>query len=194
MSPTTERLVYERALPAAADSVVMVRNELDSALERADVEAIRRYDISLVVSEAASNAVLHAYTPLPPGLLFVDAAVTDGNLLLRVCDCGRGMAPRTDSPGLGIGLSLMSRLADGLEIKRNPTVGGTRVSAMFRGVGPASARPRLQARRTDEAMLREYVAALHASSADGDGDGALVLAEAQAALAHADHLRAERIH
>ena len=67
MSPTTERLVYERALPAAADSVVMVRRELDAALERAAVEAIRRYDISLVMSEAATNTVQHAYTPLPPG-------------------------------------------------------------------------------------------------------------------------------
>ena len=194
MSPTNERLVYERALPAAADSVVMVRRELGAALQRADVDAIRRYDIALVVSEAANNVVQHAYTPLPPGLLFVDAALTGGNLLLRVCDCGRGMGPRIDSPGLGIGLSVMSRLADGLEIAPNRTVGGTRVSAMFRDVSQAGTRlPRAQARRPDEAMLREYVAALQAAGAD-DHDGAPALhAEARLALGHADHLRAERL-
>jgi len=191
MSPTTERLIYERALPAAADSVVTVRRELGAALQRAEIDAIRRYDIALVVSEAATNVVQHAYTPLPPGLLFVDAAMTGGNLLLRVCDCGRGMGPRTDSPGLGIGLSVMSHVADGLEIAPNRTVAGTRVSAMFREVTEAGDRlARAEARRTDEAMLREYVAALQASGADDLDDARTLLAEARQALGPADHLSA----
>jgi anti-sigma regulatory factor (Ser/Thr protein kinase) len=192
MSPTTERLVYERALPAVADSLVMVRRELRAALERAEIDATRRYDITLVVSEAASNAVQHAYPPLPPGLLFVDAAVSDGKLLVRVCDCGHGMRPRADRPGLGIGLSLMGRLADGLEIAPNRTVGGTRVSATFRDVTPAGG-PRRQPRRTDDSMLREYVAALRAAAVDDHDDARALLAEARQALGHADRLRAERV-
>jgi serine/threonine-protein kinase RsbW len=188
---TTERLLYERALPAAPDSVVMVRRELGAALDRAEVDANRRYDIALLASEAASNAVLHAYAPEPPGLLFVDAAVTGHNLLLRVCDCGRGMAPRTDSPGLGIGLSLMGRLADGLEIARNRTVSGTRVSAMFRDITAADGEAGwAAARRADARMLREYVAALAGANGDVADERA---AEAEQALAHADHLRAERL-
>jgi anti-sigma regulatory factor (Ser/Thr protein kinase) len=190
MSPTNERLVYERALPAAPDSVVMVRRELDTALSRAQVEATRRYDIALVMTEAAGNAVLHAYPPLPPGLLFVDAAVTGRNLLLRVCDCGRGIQPRADRPGLGLGLSMMAQLADGLEISRNRAVSGTRVSAMFRDVTPAGGPqgPHRVARRNE---LEEYVAALRA--ADGTGDDAeALLAVARQALDRADRLRAER--
>ena len=171
----------------------MVRTELDAALDRAGVEQTRRYDIALVMTEAAGNAVLHAYPPLAPGLLFIDAGITGHNVLLRVCDCGRGMQPRSDSPGLGIGLSLMTRIADGLEIAPNRTIGGTRVSAMFRDVAPAvNGRDLQDARRADAEMVREYVAALEATNGTTAGDLRVLLAEAEQALAHADHLRAER--
>jgi serine/threonine-protein kinase RsbW/stage II sporulation protein AB (anti-sigma F factor) len=170
----------------------MVRRELGRALESAGVDASRRYDIALVMTEAASNAVLHAYPPLqPPGLLFVDAGIAGHNLLLRVCDCGRGMGPRPDSPGFGVGLSLVSRLADGLEIAPNRTVGGTRVSAMFRDVTSDGHALRIAARRADDEMLREYLEMLEATADGADGRGLLL--EAQRALGHADHLRSERL-
>jgi anti-sigma regulatory factor (Ser/Thr protein kinase) len=186
---TIETLVYERAVPATPASVALVRNELDGALERAEVEPERRYDIALVMSEAASNAVLHAYTPDVPGLLFVDAALTSGNLLLRVCDCGRGMRVRGDSPGLGLGLALMSRLCDGLQITSNRSVPGTRVSAMFREAGPAEP-PDVTV--PDAATLWEYAAALKATSAALRDDTRALTAHAEQALDHAERLRAER--
>jgi anti-sigma regulatory factor (Ser/Thr protein kinase) len=170
----------------------MVRHELGAALGRAGIEESRRYDIALVMTEAAGNAVLHAYPPVgAPGLLFVDAGITGRNLLLRVCDCGLGMTPHRDSPGTGIGLPLISRLADGLEIAPNRTIGGTRVSALFRDVTLDGAPPHSTARRADEEMLRQYVAALEAGAEAGDRE--LLLAEAQQALGHADHLRSERL-
>ena len=144
------------------------------------------------MTEAAGNAVLHAYPPMgAPGLLFVDAGMTGRNLLLRVCDCGRGMTPRSDSPGTGIGLALMTRLTDGLEIAPNRSVDGTRVSALFRDVSPNGTPPQGAARRADEEMLREYLAALEAGAEAGDRD--VLLAEAEQALGHADHLRSERL-
>ena len=113
-----------------------------------------------------------------------------------MCDCGRGIRPHTDNPGLGIGLSLMTRLADGIEIAPNRTVSGTRVSAMFREVTPPGAlRPRGRRPRAEAVMLREYVAALETVDRDEllDGGPAL-LAEARQAMDHADRLRAERHH
>jgi serine/threonine-protein kinase RsbW len=192
VAATSEHLVYERAVPAAPVNVGLVRRELNSALEKEDVEAVRRDDIMLVLSEAAGNVVLHAYRPLPPGLLFVDAAITGRNLLLRVCDCGRGMQPRTDSPGLGIGLSLMGRLADGLEVTRNRSLAGTRVSAMFRDVTPSERRPgRLPPRRSlDE--LDNYIDELRAASAQLREDTRALMAESRQALDQRDRLRAER--
>jgi serine/threonine-protein kinase RsbW len=187
--PSIESLVYERALPATPGGVALVRNELARALERAEIEAERRYEIALVMSEAASNAVLHAYPPLQPGLLFVDAALTAGNLLLRVCDCGGGMRMRTDSPGLGIGLALMGRLCDGLEIARNRSVPGTRVSAMFRAVGPEDP-PEVEP--PEAATLWEYIAALKATSAALRDDRRALTASAEQALGLAERLRAER--
>jgi anti-sigma regulatory factor (Ser/Thr protein kinase) len=173
----------------------MVRNELSAALADARVEAIRRYDIALVMTEAAGNAVRHAYTPTQPGLLFVDAAITGRNLLLRVCDVGRGIRRRAENPGLGIGLSLMTRLSDGLEIAPNRTVSGTRVSAVFHEVTPPGAlRPRARRRRADTVLLREYVDALQIVGDELATDTTELLAEAQRAIDHADRLRGERHH
>jgi serine/threonine-protein kinase RsbW len=192
VSPTQERLVYERAVPAAPVSVGVVRRELASALEKEQVESVRRNDIMLVLSEAASNVVLHAYRPLPPGLLFVDAAITGRTLLLRICDCGRGMEPRADSPGLGIGLSLMGRLSDGLEVTRNRSLAGTRVSAVFRDVTPLDGdHRRVPPRRSLEA-LEEYAAQLREVSAQLGDDTSALMAQAQQALDQRDRLRAER--
>lgn len=193
MSPITERLLYERALPAAADSVVMLRHELNAALNQVGVDAVRRGDIALVMTEAASNAVLHAYPPLLPGLLFVDAGLNGRHLLLRVCDCGRGMVPRTDSPGLGIGLSLISRLADGVEIGPNQSVGGTRVSVVFYDVTSVATTRRIsRARQRDAVALREYAVALEAASDGLRSDASALLAQAQQAMDQSQRLRAER--
>ena len=185
--------MYERALPATPDSVVKLRNELRAALDRGKVDAARHYDIALVLTEAAGNAVQHAYPAGPPGLLFADAAVTGRDLRLRVCDCGRGMGPRVDAPGLGIGLSLMIRLADGLEITPNRTVSGTCVWATFRDVAPSGRPPaRRNGRRRDAATMQEYAAALGANSTALREDSQALMAEAVRALSYADRLRAER--
>jgi serine/threonine-protein kinase RsbW len=60
--------------------------------------------------------VLHAYVGMATGSVALSAAVSDGSLRVAVRDAGRGMVPRSDSPGLGLGMALMGRLADGLEI------------------------------------------------------------------------------
>ena len=190
---TNERLLYERAVLAVPDSVATLRRELGAALAHDGVDETRRYDIALVLTEAAGNAVLHAYPPLSPGLLFVDAGVTGRNLLLRVCDCGQGMTPRMDSPGTGIGLSLIGRLADGLEIAPNRSVGGTRVSAMFRDVGTEwPPRSRGPARRVEGAMVDEYVHQLRGACDGLPVDASALAAEARQAIDQAERLRAER--
>ena len=192
MSAVNELLLYERAMPAAPDNVVTLRQELRIALTDLGVSAARRSDIELVMTEAAGNAVLHAYPPQLPGLLFVDAGMTGRTLLLRVCDCGRGMTPRTDSPGLGIGLSLMSRLSDGLEIAPNRTVAGTCVAAVFRNVAPTYALARGRFHRRDAVTTREYLRALRTATQALRSDSAALIAEAAQAVDQSQRLRAER--
>jgi serine/threonine-protein kinase RsbW/stage II sporulation protein AB (anti-sigma F factor) len=54
----------------------------------------------------------------------------DDTVHVVVRDHGRGMTPRPDSPGLGLGLPLMTRLADAVQISTHPE-GGTEVRMTF---------------------------------------------------------------
>lgn len=75
-------------------------------------------EIALAVSEALSNAVLHAYVDKEqPGPVTVEASAEGSALIVVVYDEGSGMVPRLDSPGLGIGLPLIAQMADHLDIE-----------------------------------------------------------------------------
>ncbi|MEA2450511.1 MAG: serine/threonine-protein kinase RsbW, partial [Thermoleophilaceae bacterium] len=87
--------------------------------------------IALAVSEAATNAVLHAFVDLPPGRLSVIAEPGDDCMSVRVIDDGRGMMPRSDSPGLGLGLSTMASLALSCDIRESARGTGTEVRLLF---------------------------------------------------------------
>ena len=92
-------------------------------------------DIALAVSEAATNAVLHAFVDLPPGRVSVVAEPGSDCLLVRVIDEGRGMMPRSDSPGLGLGLPTMAALASSCDIREAPGGRGTEVRLVFAAPG-----------------------------------------------------------
>ncbi len=51
-------------------------------------------------------------------------------LCVSVLDHGVGMSPRIDSPGAGLGLSLMATVSESCEIK-SPAGGGTEVIMRF---------------------------------------------------------------
>lgn len=87
--------------------------------------------VALCVSEAVSNAVVHAYRDSErPGAVEVEVRRPNGYLCLLVRDHGCGLAPRTDSPGLGLGLPLIAESASSLEV-RTPGEGGTEVRMRF---------------------------------------------------------------
>ena len=128
--PVKLQTLYERSLPAEPANVGRLRRELDASLASLDLSVQRRGDIGLVVSEALTNAAMHAYVGLAVGSVTLAAAIAHGSLRVTITDEGRGMVPRTDSPGVGLGVSVMGRLADGLEIS-TPGAGGTEVCARF---------------------------------------------------------------
>jgi anti-sigma regulatory factor (Ser/Thr protein kinase) len=82
-----------------AVSVGRIRAELGVALERERVAADRRADVALFVSGASSNVVVDAYVATRPGPLYGAATLADRNLIVSVCDYGRGMVAHPDSPG-----------------------------------------------------------------------------------------------
>lgn len=102
-------------LPARAENVAVVRHAIGGLGEVLDVGDQALSDIKLAVTEACTNTVVHAYAD-GEGPLEVNAYVSDSRLLLVVRDEGRGIVPRTDSPGLGLGLPLIATLAETLEL------------------------------------------------------------------------------
>jgi anti-sigma regulatory factor (Ser/Thr protein kinase) len=88
--------------------------------------------IGLAVTEAATNVVVHAYRrpPHDADRIYVRVRRDGLGLVLAVRDTGVGMGPRTDSPGLGLGLALMAHEAERCEI-RAAEGGGTEVLLRF---------------------------------------------------------------
>jgi serine/threonine-protein kinase RsbW len=87
--------------------------------------------VELAVSEAMNNAVQHAYPDADrPGPVTITAEPLDGVLRVVVADQGRGMRPRPDSAGLGLGLPLISQMTQSFEVHQ-PPAGGTVLSMRF---------------------------------------------------------------
>src|SRR3954469_22530632 len=88
--------------------------------------------VALAGTEAITNAVVHAYVDesAPGPIEVVMQRLPDDGLEILVCDEGRGMQPRHDSPGLGLGLPLVATLAERFEVEAR-VGGGTRVLMAF---------------------------------------------------------------
>jgi anti-sigma regulatory factor (Ser/Thr protein kinase) len=69
-------------------------------------------DVALAVSEAVTNAVVHAYRRGNVGAIAVRAWVQGPYLVVRVTDRGVGMRPHPEWPGLGLGINLIRLLAE----------------------------------------------------------------------------------
>jgi anti-sigma regulatory factor (Ser/Thr protein kinase) len=195
----SEVLVYDRLLPAVPVSVGRIRAELDQALDELDVTAARRADIALVVTEATTNVVLHAYVDRAPGPLDVTATVFSREVLVTVSDCGHGMRPRSDSPGAGFGLALISRLTDAMTISPHASEAGTRLTATFLHA-TSDMRTVFASQEVREAVhvrnradtLRDYVQALADTSTALHADTQALTAEARQAVIRSQQLRRER--
>ena len=176
-------LIYERMLPACPGSVARMRHELIGALAR-QVRADRLADIDLVFIEAAHNAVDHAYRRVGPGPLYTAASLTGDAVILWVSDGGRGMH-RGSSRGAGLGMPLMTELADDLHISCDVVLGGTCVQASFQRAAHTAVRAAVSYEREDAELIQEYVRALGEVSASLRDDSQAVLAQATQAVAQA---------
>jgi serine/threonine-protein kinase RsbW len=91
----------------------------------------RLADVALAVSEAVSNVIVHAYRGrAAPGVVDLTLEARDGAVHVAIRDFGVGLVPRDDSPGLGLGLGVIGRVADRFEINA-PRGGGTELRMVF---------------------------------------------------------------
>jgi anti-sigma regulatory factor (Ser/Thr protein kinase) len=131
-------------MSAERAAVEMERLELRTQATPAAVPGVRRAvvdfaelhgvgvppDVALAVSEAITNAVLHAYRDDGAGQVRVVACAEPDRLVVVVRDYGCGMSPHPESPGLGLGLAVIGQLAE-LNIERPDEGGGTRLRMCF---------------------------------------------------------------
>jgi serine/threonine-protein kinase RsbW len=118
-----------RSFPADQSAPGAARRTISEFLQGRGADPVRQSDVLLAVSEVVTNCVVHGYRG-GPGQVAIEARHSGGRLLLSVADQGTGMRPRLDSPGLGLGLPLVGRVADRVDISA-PEGGGTVVSMWF---------------------------------------------------------------
>jgi anti-sigma regulatory factor (Ser/Thr protein kinase) len=106
----------ELALDARAENIAIVRHVLGGLGEAYEVPEEKLSDIRLAVTEACANVVVHAYPDGQGGQMEVVASMEEETLTVLVRDWGRGIRPRPDSPGLGLGLSLIAALAESVQL------------------------------------------------------------------------------
>ena len=120
-------------LPAEPRSASRARRAVLEALKGI---AVDRDAIGVVVSEAVTNAVIHAYRDRErPGDVHICACLDHDGVQISISDDGLGLRPRSDSPGVGLGMPLIADLADHVVISHEHP--GTRIAARFALMGAA---------------------------------------------------------
>ncbi|MGH2859837.1 MAG: ATP-binding protein [Solirubrobacteraceae bacterium] len=129
MQPPEPQLA--RAFTAVPAAVTSARHCLLAFAERLGASALTCENVALAVSEAVANAVVHGYGGGPePGMVELRASVAPGELHVVIADDGRGLAAEPDTPGLGMGLKLMDKLAQRFEVRARRS-GGVEVHMTF---------------------------------------------------------------
>jgi anti-sigma regulatory factor (Ser/Thr protein kinase) len=118
-----------KSYPAIAEAVPLARAELGAFAAAAGASEEQLDNVRLVVSEAVTNAVQHAY-PATPGEIHISAALVSDELWILIGDDGRGLRPASKSAGLGLGLVWMEQFSDGLTVLTR-SCGGVEVRVRF---------------------------------------------------------------
>lgn len=118
-------------LPAVPENLPLIRNTVAAFAAARGADGPLHGAVSLAVSEAVSNVILHAYPDGEPGIVRVEADVEDHELEIVVHDEGGGIASGPLRPGLGLGLAIIAEHTEELMIsERAPR--GTEVWMRFR--------------------------------------------------------------
>ena len=135
MFATQAETALDASFPARPSQLPAIRRAVGDAARRFGADETVLVQITLAVTEAATNAIVHAYRDRPRAdagevqVLVLRSA--ERGIDIHVRDRGIGPTPRPDSPGLGLGLSLMAHESDDFAIRAAPG-GGTEVWLHYR--------------------------------------------------------------
>ena len=106
---------------ASADNLAGIRRRLAGWLRAADVPDELAADIVLVISEACTNSVEHAYRGHSVGTMLVEVEAVEGEIHARVGDSGSWKTPAAQPRNGGRGLPLIRAISDSVELHRTAT-------------------------------------------------------------------------
>ncbi|MCA2242145.1 MULTISPECIES: SpoIIE family protein phosphatase [Mycobacterium] len=115
---------------ATADQLVRIRHRLADWLRAAHITDELAADIVLVVNEACTNCVEHAYRGFVAGAMVVEASLGDGEVHTRITDYGSWKTPAANPVNGGRGLPLIRALSHAMELETAAT--GTTADITFR--------------------------------------------------------------
>jgi anti-sigma regulatory factor (Ser/Thr protein kinase) len=140
----TEAPVVRLDMPARPEGVGVVRQALTGVADGLALDRAVLSDAKMAVTEACTNAVVHAY-PGGTGRLGVDMFADEAQLTVVVRDTGAGLSDEAESGGgaLGLGLPLIQALSDSFELHGAPGAGTeVRMSFLYeRQADPARENP-----------------------------------------------------
>lgn len=122
-------LLLRERLGAQPASLPRIRHAATAALAEIGISD-REFlgGVALALSEAVGNVIQHAY-PNGAGDIDVSMLSNDHEIVITVADTGVGIDNAADSPGLGIGLQLIGRIATTWTISSDAS--GTAITMRF---------------------------------------------------------------
>jgi serine phosphatase RsbU (regulator of sigma subunit)/anti-sigma regulatory factor (Ser/Thr protein kinase) len=123
-------------VPARTEALTTARQHLDSWLGNLGLRGAQQTELTLMATEAISNAVEHAYAEASaPGSIDVTGRLlNDGTVALTVSDQGTWRVPTAELGMRGHGLAIMEELASDLNVIRRTN--GTSVELWYRLMAP----------------------------------------------------------
>jgi len=115
---------------ATADQLARIRHRVADWLRAGGVPEELAADIVLVVSEACTNCVEHAYRGFAAGTMLVEVSLAGDEVRARIIDRGSWKTPAANPGNGGRGLPLMQLLSDSMEL--DATAAGTTADITFR--------------------------------------------------------------
>jgi anti-sigma regulatory factor (Ser/Thr protein kinase) len=123
------------AYPAVASSLWTIRGAVHAYAVAAGASPVLTAAAVLAVNEAATNSIVHGYAGgADDQLLEIGAEHDDGSVRFAVGDNGSGLRPSRNSPGYGLGFSIIAQSSDDLELIERPG-GGIVVTMGFQLAG-----------------------------------------------------------
>ena len=133
-------------LPTTPLATRMARRTVRAFAARVGFAGERLDEIELAVAESCANAVVHG-VPDGEGTFEVTGILCGDAIIVSTLDTGVGVPGARESTGLGLGIPLITALADDVSFG-TPAAGGTEVRMAFfvgsqagRTISPARIRP-----------------------------------------------------